>query len=581
MALLIGFAFLAGVITILSPCILPILPIVLSGSLGSRKKPFGIITGFVLSFTFFTLFLATIVKATGISADSLRFISIIIIFLFGLSLLLPQFQTIMEKLFSKLAGKFTNQGTHEGFWGGVLIGLSLGLIWTPCVGPIIASVITLAATSEVTFGAFMITLAYSLGTALPMLTIMYGGRGLLRKIPWLLQSTARIQKAFGVIMVLTAVGIFLNIDRTFQTYILQKFPQYGVGLTRFEDNSTVKDSLKKLFNRESKKKDMGKPSFEMESFSPSAPELIPGGEWFNLPVGEAGSQPLTIEGLKGKVVLVDFWTYTCINCIRTLPYLKSWHEKYKDDGLVIIGVHTPEFAFEREAGNVRKAIEDFEIEYPVVQDNEYQTWKAYNNQYWPAKYLIDSHGKVRKYHFGEGAYAEMEESIRELLKEAGKNVSGQIKSDEINLNSVEISQETYLGSRRMQYLNPEGSAGNGSQSFTLEPPLPNSFSLGGMWNITDEYAEAKDKSALEYNFQAKKVFLVMRPIPGEKQTVKVLIDGKAITSAIAGKDVENGIVTLDTDRLYELVNISNGVENHVLRLEFSSGIQSYAFTFGG
>jgi len=342
MLFLIGFAFLAGIITILSPCILPILPIVLSGSVGSgKRKPQGIVTGFVLSFTFFTLFLSALVKATGVSADALRGLSIVIILIFGISLLLPQFQVLMEKMFSKLSNKFAVKGTHEGFSGGVLVGLSLGLIWTPCVGPILASVITLAATSEVSLAAFFITFAYSLGTAIPMFAIMYGGRGLLQKIPWLLPNTDKIQKGFGVLMILTAMGIFFNIDRKFQTYILTTFPKYGVGLTKFEDNDAVKKQLDKLFQKDlgDNSGKIGKPMFDMQK-GPIAPEIIPGGVWLN-------SKPLTMKELRGKVVLIDFWTYTCINCQRTFPYLKEWYKKYKDNGLVIIGVHSPEFEFEK------------------------------------------------------------------------------------------------------------------------------------------------------------------------------------------------------------------------------------------
>lgn len=258
MILLITFAFLAGIITILSPCILPILPVVLSGSVGSgKKKPFGIVLGFVLSFTFFTLFLATIVQATGIPADSLRSFSIVIIALLGLSLLFPAFQVLTERLFSKLSNKFSIKGTHQGFWGGMLIGLSLGLIWTPCVGPIIASVITLAATSEVSLAAFFITFAYAIGTAIPMFAIMYGGRSLLQKIPWLLPNTDKIQKAFGILMILTAIGIFFNVDRKFQTYVLDVFPHYGTNLTSFENNTAVQEQLERLFLDKPRNKNTG------------------------------------------------------------------------------------------------------------------------------------------------------------------------------------------------------------------------------------------------------------------------------------------------------------------------------------
>jgi cytochrome c biogenesis protein CcdA len=247
MLILILFAFLAGIITILSPCILPILPIVLSGSFGSKRKPLGIVLGFILSFTIFTLFLATIVRLTGIPSDILRNISVVIIFIFGLSLLLPGFQIFMERLFSRLSGRFAVQGTHEGFHGGVFIGLSLGLIWTPCVGPIIASVITLAATSSVNLTAFLITFAYALGTSISMFLIMLGGRTLLQKAPWLLRYTAKLQRIFGVIMILTAIGIFFNVDRRFQAYILDKFPSYGSSITQIEENSAVKKHLENIF----------------------------------------------------------------------------------------------------------------------------------------------------------------------------------------------------------------------------------------------------------------------------------------------------------------------------------------------
>ncbi len=576
MLFLIGFAFLAGVITILSPCILPILPIVLSGSVGQgKRKPQGIVTGFVLSFTFFTLFLSALVKLTGISADALRGLSIIIILIFGVSLLLPQFQVLMEKLFSRLSNKFAVNGTREGFGGGVLIGLSLGLIWTPCVGPIIASVITLAATSEVSFAAFFITLAYSLGTAIPMLAIMYGGRGLLQKVPWLLPNTEKIQKGFGVLMILTAIGIFFNIDRKFQTYILTTFPQYGTGLTKFEDNDAVKNQLDKLFRKDNSK--TSAPD-RLGDDKIAAPEIIPGGEWFN-------SAPLTVKELKGKVVLIDFWTYTCINCQRTIPYLKDWHSKYKDNGLVIIGVHSPEFEFEKNPENVKKAISDFGLEYPVIQDNNFDTWNAYSNRYWPAKYLVDKDGYIRYTHFGEGAYAETEKVIQELLKESGQTVQIDIKSATNAERQSELTPETYLGYQRMLYLMGSGKADPGEQQFTLSKDISkNKFSFGGKWNIGKESATAIDDATLVYNFNGEKVFLVMNPAPdGAGQapgTVKVYLDGKLVNLQNSGKDVKNGNVLIDSDRLYELIDLKGNPGNHLLKLEFTEGVEAFAFTFG-
>ena len=343
MILLVLFSFLAGLVTILSPCILPILPIVLSSSIGGgRLRPFGVVVGFVGSFTFFTLFLTAIVQVIGIPATALRTFSVIVIAFFGLTLLLPPAQAIIERLFSRLTSLVPQTGQKSGFFGGLLVGLSLGLLWTPCVGPILASVISLAFTGSVTGTAVVLTFAYSLGTALPMFGIIVGGRALLQKNQWLVSRTVLIQRLFGLVMILTAVGIFFNLDRRFQVFILDKFPNYGVGLTQLEDTPLVKNQLDRLNAPSPLPDNLGKPMFDtLNTVLPdlgAAPELIPGGRWFNL---TAGTQTLTLASLRGRVVLVDFWTYTCINCIRTLPYLKSWDTNYRQAGLTIIGVHTP------------------------------------------------------------------------------------------------------------------------------------------------------------------------------------------------------------------------------------------------
>ncbi len=577
MFLLVLFSFLGGVVTILSPCILPILPIVLSGSVGGgKKKPFGIVAGFILSFTFFTLFLSAIVRATGLSADALRFVSVVIIFLFGVTLLLPQFQLLMEKLFSKLSSRLVISGngkdSRQGFGGGILIGLSIGLIWTPCVGPILASIITLAATSTVGFGAVIITLAYALGTAIPMLAIMYGGRNLLQKVPWLIPNADKIQKGFGVLMIITAIGLNFNIDRDFQSYVLRTFPQYGVGLTAFEDNDFVKNELEKLKSGDEKSdqipNDLGDQKLK-------APEIIPGGEWFN-------SKPLKISDLKDKVVLVDFWTYTCINCQRTFPYLKMWNEKYSDKGLVIIGVHSPEFEFEKSSENLQEAINDFELKYPIVQDNNFETWRAYNNRYWPAKYLIDKDGYIRYTHFGEGAYAETEKVIQALLEESGQKVNEKINDVSISQPNTNITPETYLGSERMEYYYPNGRLTKGQKALTISKNIANnSFSLGGEWSISEEYSASIGNSVLEFNFTAEKVFLVLHlKKSGQVGTVKVYLDGKLVNDKNGGMDVVDGIVKVDKNTLYNLIDLKGDPENHILRLEFSPGIEAYAFTFG-
>ena len=574
MIILIAFAFLAGVVTILSPCILPILPIILSSTIGDqntgRLRPFGVVTGFVLSFTLFTLFLSTIVRLSGVPADTLRLVSVLVIAGFGASLLIPQFQVLLERLFSKLAGLMPNGQNRTGFGGGLLIGFSVGLLWTPCVGPILASVISLAITGTVTFDAFLITLAYSLGTAIPMFLIMLGGQNALRRVPWLLSNLGNIQKLFGVLMILTAIGIFFNVDRRFQTYILKTFPQYGAGLTKFEDNEMIKKQLNKMNDAEIKKENIGKPTSDFMPKGPTAPEIIPGGAWFN-------SDPLTLEQLKGKVVIIDFWTYSCINCQRTFPYLIKWWETYSDKGLVIIGVHSPEFEFEKSGKNVGLAIADFRLPYPIVQDNDFATWRAYNNRYWPAKYVIDKGGYIRYTHFGEGAYDETEKVIQDLLKETGaKDVSTEINNPTYQVQTK--TPEIYLGYGRIDnFASPEQIKQDAPGAYTAPVNLSsNQFAFAGNWNVMDEYSNPQKGAKLVLNFESKEVFLVMRT----KRTpakVRVYLDDKMQNF---GEDNNNGTVTVDTDRLYKLINLPSP-GRHLLRLEFDdNNAELYAFTFG-
>lgn len=518
---------MAGIVTILSPCILPLLPIILATSLTDQKnkhRPYGIVIGFILSFTFFTLFLSTLVKLLGISADSLRNFSVIVIALFGFSILISRFQLITESLFAKLANYVPSTSTQTGLFGGILIGLSLGLLWTPCVGPILASVISLAITGTVTTDAFFITLAYSFGTAIPMYLVIISGRSLFVKVPWLLSNTAKIQKIFGLIMILVAFGIFQGYDRNFQTYILTKFPQYGAGLTQFEDKAFVKDNLEETETKKVRLKKVGN----------LAPELRVGGQWLN-------SDPLTLTELIGKVVLVDFWTYTCINCIRTLPYLKDWHEKYTDKGLVIIGVHAPEFEFEKSAANVAEAIKDFEIKYPVMQDNDFSTWKAFNNRYWPAKYLIDQEGNIRYTHFGEGDYDETESAIQELL-----SVDTPVSNP--SYRTYGRTPELYLGTAR--WADYSG------------------LKLVGEWGREEEFSIPLSGATLELKFDAKSAHLVMTPVAGSA-TVDIYLEEKFIKSVEVTKNM-----------LYDLVELdSPGVHN--LRLKFPKGkVELFAFTFG-
>lgn len=574
MSLLIFFAFLAGVVTVLSPCILPVLPLILSSSLGGesvgKSRPIGVVVGFIASFTLFTLFLSSIVSLLGIAADSLRLVAIAVVGLFGISLLVPRFQIFLEQLFSRFSGLVPRFSGRSGFGSGFFVGLSLGLLWTPCVGPILASVISLALTGSVTLVAFFITLAYASGTAIPMLLIIWGGRELLHRVPWLLRNTARIQRGFGIVMVLIAVALSVNLDRRFQTYVVNTFPRYGIGLTRFEERDSIREELARLSGKDPESNLIGKPT-DFLSRRSVAPELISGGAWIN-------SKPLTLSGLRGKVVIVDFWTYSCINCQRTLPYLKRWNEKYADKGLVIIGVHAPEFEFEKDEANVREAIADFGLKYPVMQDNNFATWRAYDNHYWPAKYFIDRDGYIRFTHFGEGAYDESERVIQYLLAEAGaKDVGQDVDNPEYTLDVR--TPETYLGYGRLErFSSPERIVRDQATLYASPERLPkNSVAYSGEWTVTSEYAHPSRGAALQLDFESKEVFLVMRSRNGAAAQVRVSVDNQ---SQYSGADVHDGIVTIHGDRLYRLIRLPES-GHHILKLEFlDDNVELYAFTFG-
>ncbi len=573
MGILLLFAFLSGLITILAPCIWPLLPLILATtSTGGHRKPIGVVLGIMISFGILTLSLSYIVKVFPFDPNTLRYLSVFVIGLLGLTLLIPKLSQILEGYVSRLSGglaaRFMGKSAN-GFWGGLLTGLVLGIVWTPCAGPILATIATLAATNSVNAGIVLVTTTYLIGVGIPLFLFALFGRFIFTKSRRLSKYTGRIQQVFGVIMILTAILIFTNYDKRLQAKLLDIIPSYGNFLTKFESNEKVSSELNKLRGDFSNTSPINSNRLLDENYP--APEITSISNWLN-------SKPLTISELKGKVVLIDFWTYTCINCIRTLPYVTSWDEKYRDKGLVIIGVHTPEFEFEKKSSNVENAIKQYDIKYPVAQDNEFSTWKAFSNQYWPAKYLIDANGNVRYSHFGEGDYDVTEEAIQELLKEAGNTVDEKIDVKNPTSNR-QISPETYIGSSRMQYYYPSGSLPAVPKEFELQSNIPtNSFSLGGKWNIMPEYSASENKSVLEYNFNAQHVYLVMRSVDGKPKKVNVFLDGQK-PSLNSGKDVKNGVVNVDSDRLYDLINLPS-VENKKLRLEFENGVEVFAFTFG-
>lgn len=576
MIVLFVFAFLSGFVTILAPCIWPLLPIVLSSTIAgnskSHKRPLGITLGVIISFGIFTLSISFLVKAFNIDPNIFRIMAVIVIGFLGLTMLIPYLAARFEVLISRLSstlGVGLNKGT--GFLGGFITGLTLGIVWSPCAGPILATIATLAATGKVSLSVVLVTFFYCIGVGIPLFLFSYGGQQFINKAKGVSKYTGRIQQVFGLIMILTALAIYTNYDTLIETKLLNAIPIFSQSLNKFEGNSLVTDQLNQLKGQENSQSFTNSDLFNANI---KATDFVGITKWLNT------NKPISIVNLKGKVVLVDFWTYTCINCIRTLPFVTSWYDKYKNDGFVVIGVHTPEFEFEHQTSNVENAIKMYKINYPVAQDNNYATWNSFSNQYWPAEYLIDANGIIRRAEFGEGEYDKTEEAIQTLLREAGKKVNTKLDNLSDQTPTAQLSPETYVGSKRMMYLSKIGTAQNGSQNFAIDKNLQlNTFSFGGDWNISDEDALAQKNSVLDYNFTAGKVYLVLRPdkAPGN---VKVLIDGKTIDKSISGKDVVNGLVKVDQDRLYELVNLKGKVENHILELQFDPGISAFAFTFG-
>jgi len=583
MALLILFGFIAGAATALSPCVLPVLPIALSaGATGGRRRPLGIVAGLTVSFTLATVVLAYVISALGLPNDLLRKLAIGVLLGFGIVLMIPPLAARLEAWMSQFASRGGVAKTKgDGFWSGTAVGSSLGILYLPCAGPILAGVIVISASQSFSVGKLAVAFSYGLGSAVVLYFLMLGGRRVIRPLA---KRGVGLQIGMGAVMVVVALAMLGNYDIRFQSQIASSLPSFLVNPTKgLEDTAAAKEALADLRGgghgvgseaTGAAPETTAAGTLHLKDLG-TAPEFVGNEHWFNTP----GDRPLTLRQLRGRVVLVDFWTYSCINCLRTLPYLKAWDAKYRKDGLTIVGVHTPEFPFEREAGNVESAIEENGIHYPVAQDNEQATWNSYDNQYWPAEYFIDAKGEVRYVHFGEGEYGEKEKVIRDLLAEAGKAVTGTETSVKAVVPSRTVSTpETYLGAARAERFT-NSMLSPGSHDFTAPKSLPaNEFAYHGRWSISLDSATAEADASLDLNFGARRVYLVLGS-PGHDRKVKVLLDGQPISAADAGSDVHGGVVTVTGQRLYNLVDLSE-VGHHVLTLEPEAGVEGYAFTFG-
>jgi cytochrome c biogenesis protein CcdA/thiol-disulfide isomerase/thioredoxin len=531
----LGVAFLAGLITAVSPCALPVLPIVFAGAAsGGTRRPYAIIAGVVVGFTGSLLAVAWLLRELHLPQDLLRNLSIALLFVVAATLVVPRVGEFLERPLARFSRR---PGGDLG--GGFVLGLALGLVFVPCGGLVLAAITTHAATLG---GAerVAVAIAFAIGTGLPMLAIAYGGRRAAGGLRSFRAHARGFRAGLGALIAAVALLITFHVDRTLA----------NVGNPfHFADAQKSCTAQRQFSGRcvheTSRLADLG-----------SAPDFAGITNWFN-------SKPLSLEQLRGKVVLVDFWTYSCINCLRTLPHLKAWWRDYRRAGLEIVGVHTPEFGFEAVPNNVSAATKQLGVRWPVALDPKYATWKAYGNQYWPAEYLIDKRGHIRNEHFGEGEYDRTERLIRRLLGEPGPARAQLADMTPTTL----TTPETYLGyEHRLAGYSGSQPVPDRTAEYTAPKSLPeNAWALSGSWLLGTEHTSAGRDAELTLHFHAKDVYLVM----GGRGRVRVSVDGHEVrTVAVEG-----------INRLYTVLSRPQLLDAQ-LRLRFTPGVSVYSFTFG-
>jgi cytochrome c biogenesis protein CcdA/thiol-disulfide isomerase/thioredoxin len=595
--ILLALAFLGGVLTIASPCILPVLPFVFARA----DRPFlrnGLPMLVGMAVTFATVAtLAAVGGGWAAQANEIgRMAALALLALFGLTLLFPTLADRLTQPLVRLGGRLSNFADSEGapsIGPAALLGVATGLLWAPCAGPILGLILTGAALQGASAKTSLLLVSYAAGAAASLALALLAGGKVFSAMKRLLGAGEWVRRGFGLAVLAAVAAIALGLD----TGLLTRASVAGTNSVE----QTLLDKFKMPDDAQPapEKTSAGDPGAMMMQARPSAalpvasnvlpvlgvaPEISGAEQWLNSP-------PLTLAALKGKVVLVDFWTYSCINCLRTLPYVRAWAEKYRDQGLVVLGVHAPEFAFERDIGNVKRAVADLHISYPVAIDNNYAIWRAFRNQYWPAHYFIDAQGRVRHQHFGEGEYEESERIIQQLLAEAGHKAES-APVVKINAGGVQAqpdmgevhSQETYIGYERADnFISPGGAAQDVAHVYEAPQPGLNEWGLAGDWTIGAEDAALNAPGgAITYRFHARDLHLVLGPgEDGKTIRFRVTIDGAA-PGASHGVDTDadgQGVVT--EQRLYQLVRQNGAIADHTFKIEFlDAGAKAYAFTFG-
>ena len=573
--ILLALAYAGGILTILSPCILPVLPFVFARA----DQPFvrsglPLLVGMALTFAAVAT-LAAVGGGWAVQANQIgRHAAMAMLAVFGLTLVSPRLSEQLTRPLVALGSRLSEsasgqQGRGASIAPSFLLGIATGLLWAPCAGPILGLVLTGAALSGASAQTTLLLVAYAAGAATSLaLALAIGGR-VFTAMKRSLGAGEWIRRVLGVALLAGVAAIALGLD----TGVLAKASLAGTG--------SLEQSLVDRFRPARASAVAAKDG--VLPVEGTLPPLDGAVEWINSP-------PLSREALRGKVVLVDFWTYSCVNCLRSLPYVRAWADKYRDRGLVVIGVHTPEFAFEKVPANVRKAVSDLQVGHPVAVDSDWRIWRAFSNEYWPAHYVVDAQGRIRHHHFGEGSYEESERVIQKLLAEAGAK---DVPQDRIAVAASGVqaaadmgdvrSPETYLGYARAQsFASPGGAVRDAVHDYTAAPtPALNEWGLGGAWTIGAEEATlARPTGRIACRFHARDLHLVLGPGAGPAR-FRVTIDGKP-PGGDHGADVDPaGDGTVDTHRLYQLVRLQGPVSDHLFEIEFlDPGVQAFAFTFG-
>ena len=563
MPLLLVVGFVAGLIAGISPCILPVLPVVLvAPTLGNggptpsarRRRSVAVVSGLVVSFSAVTLLGSLVLSALGLPQDLLRNGGLVVLGLFGLGLLVPALGRLVERPFARL-----RTPRLSGRLPGFVLGLGLGAVFVPCAGPVLAAISVVGATHHVGVTATLLTIFFAAGAALPLLAVALAGEELVQRTRLLARRGPALRSAAGVVLMVVAIVIGLNLTDGLQRDV----PGYTSALQRTVEGSHFASThLQALTGDGGGLASCTDEAMTLEECG-KAPAFRGINAWLNTP----GGRGLDWAGLRGKVVLIDFWTYSCINCQRALPHVEAWYSRYRADGFVVVGVHTPEFAFEHVVSNVVAASHQLGVAYPVAVDDSYATWNAYHNSYWPAEYLVDATGEVRHVHFAEGEYPQTESLIRDLLVAAHPGIVLPPPTDVADLTPQNaINPETYLGYERLQYLGGANPVPDQPYAYSFPSSVvPGEYALSGTWTIGAEASTAGANAQLELGFQADDIYLVL----GGTGTVGVSVDGKNRQTVTV-----NGI-----PRLYTLLS-GPRLQTGVLTLTLSSGVQAYDFTFG-